>query len=758
VTDTRTAIRVAMSPVDAKLQPPTPARGMIVRETLVRRLTAPDGPPVVSVIAPPGYGKTTLLVQAAAREQRPVAWLTLDSLDNDPAIMLSNLISAMDHLGPISRSVQAGLAAPSERILATVVPRLTSALHRWDQPVVIVLDDVQHLVDRTSLDSLTALIDHLPGGFRILLAGRSEPDLPLARLRVQRQLLEIGVRDLALDEHETGALAAAAGAELTPVEARTLMTRTEGWAAGIYLAALARVRGDISPDAPLSVSGSDHFVAAYLRSEIERDMDNTDVALLTRTSILDTVSPTAAAAVSGLDDAGERLRALAHGNLLIGEVGRDDASYRYHNLLREFLVAELERREPGAARSLHRRAASFFERAGNIDLAVAHAAAGGDEDTAARLVTAAGLSTFRSGQSGVIDRWMRGFAPDVFERHPSLAVLAAWFAFLNGRAEITDRLADIAERTTYTGPSGDGSASFESQRAMVRAIMARRGPQDVLANARLAVEAEGPASPWRPITLWILGSAHYLLGDVGAAEAAFVEADMTDERTSGVSMAILAKRAGIAMANGDWPAAEEFAARAHRMMVTGQHDEIVVTLVVHAVSARVAAHRGDVAGAREALVRAQLVRPMATHVVPWFAVDALLECARAYMAIGDHAGAQVVIREAEHIIRRRPELGSLTVELLDVRRRLASAATTLAGASSLTGAELRLLPLLPTYLSFQEIGDRLVISRHTVKTQAMSIYGKLQASSRGEAVERAIELGLLEPFYGLDLTRRSRPD
>jgi len=172
----------------------------------------------------------------------------------------------------------------------------------------------------------------------------------------------------------------------------------------------------------------------------------------------------------------------------------------------------------------------------------------------------------------------------------------------------------------------------------------------------------------------------------------------------------------------------------------------------------VLAHLGDLGRARKELASAQLVRPLASYALPCFSVDALLELARAYLAVSDPAGAQVVVREAEQIVHRRPALGTLTNELLEIRRRLADASITLAGSSSLTAAELRLLPLLPTYLSFQEIADRLGVSRNTVKTHAMSVYGKLQASSRGEAVERAVDLGLLEPFPALGLAPRVPAD
>ncbi len=190
--------------------------------------------------------------------------------------------------------------------------------------------------------------------------------------------------------------------------------------------------------------------------------------------------------------------------------------------------------------------------------------------------------------------------------------------------------------------------------------------------------------------------------------------------------------------------------------MTSSFGEIVPALLVHAVGSRVAIHHGDPEGAREDLVRAQLIRPLTSHAAPWFAVDALLEVARAYLALADPAGAQASLRQAERIVSRRPALGVLIPELLALRRRLADAVATLGGSSTLTTAELRVLPFLPTYLSFQEIADRLVVSRNTVKTHVMSIYGKLQASSRGEAVERAVELGLLEPFPGLEPSRGGR--
>jgi LuxR family maltose regulon positive regulatory protein len=259
---------------------------------------------------------------------------------------------------------------------------------------------------------------------------------------------------------------------------------------------------------------------------------------------------------------------------------------------------------------------------------------------------------------------------------------------------------------------------------------------------------------WLANARYLLGSAHLLLGDMDAADAALAGAGAASAVSGAPHPPALAKRASIAMARGDWTAAERFVRGSHDLLADLHLNEILPALIVDAVGAREAVHRRDLASARAHLVRAQLVRPLASHAAPWFAVDALLELARAYMALADPAGARSVLREAQEILRRRPSLGTLVTEFAEMQQRVGKAASALSGPSTLTAAELRLLPILPTYLSFQEIADRLFVSRNTVKTQALSIYGKLHATSRGEAVERAIEIGLLEPFPGLEPARR----
>ncbi len=431
------------------------------------------------------------------------------------------------------------------------------------------------------------------------------------------------------------------------------------------------------------LSGRERFIADYFRSELLRTLQGDDGTFLTRTSILERVEPEVAQAVAGLPGASERLRSLAHANLFVEPAGSAQESYRYHHLLRDFLGAELERREPGTTSGLHRRASAWYAANGPIDLAIRHANAGGDVDDAARLVTAATLPTYYGGRTATLERWLEGFDEAVFERQPALAVMAGWVHILNGRADEADRMADIAERSTFVGRSDDGAASFASSRSMLRAIMGRRGPEDALANAAFAVSHEAPGSRWRGVALFLLGSAHLQRGDVDAADAAFRDSAAAAPAVGGASPIAAAKRSSIAIGRGDWKAAETLA-RESRKILTGAHlEELASAVVVYAVGARVAFHLGDVAGGRADLVRAQVVRPLASHAAPGYSVDALLELARAYLATSDVAGARSVVREAEEIVHRRPALGVLVTELAEIRRQLGDAASTLAGSSSL---------------------------------------------------------------------------
>ena len=282
--------------------------------------------------------------------------------------------------------------------------------------------------------------------------------------------------------------------------------------------------------------------------------------------------------------------------------------------------------------------------------------------------------------------------------------------------------------------------------------MARHGPDDVLANSRQAVAAVPTTSPWRPMAMYGLGAAHAMRAEHLLADAVLAEA-VEAAGVAGTSPYYgLALRASVAMSAGDWRAAERLADDSHAAFDATHLRDVATAIHVHAVAARAAIHGGDRTRALEEVTHAQLVRPLASYVLPWMAVAALSELARAYLAMADSAGARLAVSEAEAVVRRRPDLGDFSGRLVELRQQANAAANSLAGPSTLTPAELRILPLLSTNLTLQEIADRLSNARSTVHTHAASIYAKLEVSGRSEAIERAIELGLLDPFPGLRLT------
>ena len=419
---------------------------------------------------------------------------------------------------------------------------------------------------------------------------------------------------------------------------------------------------------------------------------------------------------------------LARSTVLVDEYG---GSYRYHSLLREFLQDELEAREPGATPELHRRAARWYEQAGDLDAAVSHAFAARDLDHAAVLV-GSGFGRYHwSARRATVQSWIRRFGDDALEERPWLATLGAWEEIGSGDLAATEHFADITERASFAGRPPDGTASFESGRAMLRVAMCRAGADDMRANASLAVALELPGSRWRDFALWMLAFAHLVNGDLAAADDAMAEAIASARaaRNDGLAYAIVGHRALLAMDRGDWAAATAYTDHGDRESDALQVDGYLSSAYACIARARIAIHRGDLGTARREMLRGVNLRPLLTAAAPAGAVLGLLGLARVHLALGDAPGARVALAQAGRVIRSRPDLGVLPAEVAAMQAEIARLPIGVAGASSLTTAELRVLTMLPYYLSFREIGQRLGVRESTVKTHADSIYGKLGAST-----------------------------
>jgi LuxR family transcriptional regulator, maltose regulon positive regulatory protein len=420
--------------------------------------------------------------------------------------------------------------------------------------------------------------------------------------------------------------------------------------------------------------------------------------------------------------------------------------YRYHPLFRELLRGELERHEPELAGELTGRAAHWCQHNGLLEAAIGYAMDAGDADLAARGVEQAAISVYRSGRLATVQQWFDWFDDHgLVQRYPAVAMLGAWTQALGGHAAAAERWADAAEQGSYEGMLPDGSPSIEGWRALLRAKLCRHGVAQMRADAELALTLIPVGSLWRAPAQLLLGIAHLLAGDPGVADRVLAEAvEVAQDSGATVAASVaLAERAILAIGRQDWQAAETLVNQARSVVASVHLEACVTSLVLYAAGARVAIYHGNLDQAGQDLARAQQVRPQATYALPYYAVQARLELTSAYLALADLAAARGVLGEADDLLRWRPDLGTLPEQASQLRSHLDRARGEVIGAAPLSTAELRLVPLLATHLTFREMGQRLYVSQHTVKTQAMSIYRKLGASSRSQAVQRVQEIGLL---------------
>jgi LuxR family transcriptional regulator, maltose regulon positive regulatory protein len=350
--------------VVSKLRRPSMRPGTVRRSLLIERLARGDSRPIVSVVAPSGFGKTMLLSQWAEASGQAFAWVSVEELDNDPKVLLTYVAEALDAVERIDERVFDALASPGSSVPGVVVPRLGSAFSSMSSPVVLVLDDVHVLRNSECRAAVSVLADHVPARSRLVLAGQSQPPLRIARLRAEGRILEIGPGDLSLTRQEAASLLQGAGLALGDDDVAELYRRTEGWPAGLYLAALYLKGGGSLPRAADSFGGDDRLVSEYLESEFLLSVPPQRREFLTWTAVLARMCGPLCDAIVGQGGSATVLADLERSNLLLVPLDRRGKWYRYHHLFRDMLLAELHRAEPDLMPVPRRRAASAPDRFG----------------------------------------------------------------------------------------------------------------------------------------------------------------------------------------------------------------------------------------------------------------------------------------------------------------------------------------------------------------------------------------------------------
>jgi LuxR family maltose regulon positive regulatory protein len=729
---------------EVKLGPPSTRPGTVAKTDAIAGLRASQAP-LVTVVAPAGYGKTTFLSRWDEADPRPFAWVALDSRDDDPVVLLRYIAGAMHRVEPLAPEVFDALSGGGGSSWAKRVVRLGNALATRERPFVLALDDLHAVTNPECLDVLGELLASMPAGSQIAIASREEPGLPLGRWRAHGWVHELGPAELRLDDDEAELLLKAAGVELEQDEISELTERTEGWPAGLYLAALSVQAGSSSSASAAAFTGDDRFVADYFRVELISRLPGGEARFLQHTSVLEQMCGALCDSVVDSTGSAGVLERLERTNRFIVPLDRRGEWYRYHHLFAELLRDELERSEPDLAADLNRRAMEWCLANDLAESAVIYGHAAGETDVVAGLVDALALPTHYDGRMETLDGWLRWFSEDELRRYPALAVVEGWLLALSGQAAEAERCLALADGATSAIPLSDGSETIEPWVAVLRAGMMPDGVDRARADADLAVEKLSPESPWRPAALVLRGVSQALLGASESATADFTAAiEGGGAATQPLSLAH-AQLALLAIRDGDWNAAGQSAQAAESLAEGAGLTDYSTTALVDVAMARVALHEGRHDDARAALAGAHRLRPLLDHSIPWLTVQVGLELVRAHIALAEPGPARTVFAEIEQVLGRRPKMGSLVDDARELRELVAATSgPDGAWAMSLTGAELRLLPYLATHLTFPGIAGRLFISRNTVKSEAVSIYRKLGVSSRNDAIERAVEVGLLD--------------
>jgi LuxR family maltose regulon positive regulatory protein len=711
----------------------TPERGLVDRPRLARRLVTSTAP-IVLLVAPAGYGKSALLAQWQARDERPFAWAPLPARPTARGGAIAAIGAALHGVGALDDVGATSALALAEAWAAAAVPH------------VLVLDGADVLDDDAGAELLGLLADHVPAGSALAVASRSEPRLAVGRLRTDDAVLELRGADLVMTDREAALVLRRVGLRLDPEDAVALARATEGWPAALHLAGLAlREQRDLGA-AVTRFAGDDRIVADYVEDTLLCRLAPDDLSLLERTAPLDRLSGRLCDAVLDRRGTGRALRRLSRAGLPFTALDRSEEQFRVHPLVSAALRARLRRDDPAVELEVHRRASRWHEQQGELAEALDHAITAGDADRAASLLwravpTFAGQSPTRS-----VERWLDRLDEEQIAARPVLALALATTRVARGDRDVAERWLATAQRA-LDGAPGAAPPQVLGAVLAVRAAIGREGIAQTAHDAARARSMAEPDSVWFAVSCFLEGAALHLLGDVDAAAERLDEGARCAGAAAAPSIRVLclAQSSVLAFERGDRDTGTELAARAgDEVARSGLADEPGSALAF-AVSAFAHAHDGPVDAARVAMAEARRLLGSVGDGSPWFEAEVRVVLARAELRLSDAAAARVLLVEASRALRPVPETTAVHAWIDDTWERADTfAAGAVGGPSTLTTAELRVLRFLPSHLSFREIAARLHVSANTVKTQAHAVYRKLYASSRSEAVARAREVGLID--------------
>jgi len=740
--------------IATKLFRPNPRHQTVERTRLHDLLRQGCTLPLTLVVAPAGWGKSTLVADWLRHDQVAAGWVSLDGGDDDPKRFWRYLLLAAAQAAPgAGGAALRRLDAAGSDVLRDVLPTFVNEMTSSDAALALVLDDY-HLVTSAQVhESVSTLLDRCPPQLHLVLITRADPPLPLSRLRVRGDLAELRAEHLkfSLDEAREffgGRL----GAQLSEQDVNRLVARTEGWAAGLQLAAL-RLKDRADPSSFIErFTGADWHIVNYLGEEVLTSQPHRVRDFLLLTSVLNRLCAPLCNALTGGDDAAELISEVNRANLFLIPLDDERRWFRYHHLFGGLLRHELARTAPDKPAELHRRAAHWYADNGDAAEAISHAIAAGDVALSRQLVATHWRQHFNAGQLETVRMWLDALPAGLVAADASLTAARVWVALDTGRLEEVGAALDAAEAS---GPP-------DIHLMVLRALhMYKTG--DVGGAARRLQEISPSAGDPFIATVHRLvqGISSMWLGDADRARALLAEAARRAGSDGNRLAYIYAEGclALLAVNHSDLALAGSLVLEAESAVGQTLSDSHFVAMFPALAGARLAAQRGDWARAERAAAAAvELGRRGAGRVelaAALLTASAVFRTSPSAVAPRDPGVMPVVchedgsdpgalVGEARGIVRHCPDPGPVVATWLADEQRAEAVRTHQEGLiEPLTDRELTILRLLPAPTPQRELASALFVTPNTLKTHLRAIYRKLGAESRGDAVIRARERGLI---------------
>ncbi len=699
---------------------------------------------ILRLIAPGGYGKSTILTRWACDDWRPVCWLDLEPIDNDPLVLTSAIARGLGELSDIDYAPGPEGALATDRLHGVVIPSFAEVLRSCTTPIVVVLDDLHRVDSVEAAEAIETLAAHMPADSTLVLSGRRQmPDGWLARLRLEPGVIDLGIDDLAFDLAETEEMLGLMGVEFDAASVEELTAEFGGWPAGLRLAGIALEEERRNGERDAAGLGRSRFVTDYLELEWLGRLDPDDERLLMEVACLGRFTAEMCQDVLGRSGCAARLRDLRRRLPFLLPLDQRDEWYRLHSLLASLLSERLRDRNRPRFRAIHAAASRWWERRGDIDLAIEHAVRGDDLARCEHLIVEHFGIYLAAGHYPIVKRWVDHLPEARIAATRRLQAVAAIMCTQAGDGVTALRWT----RRLAGGLEGLDQDDETALRADALLALLDTAPPDQLIPLGEGAR-NGSHGTWRAFACWGLGGDRVRLGDLAAArddfEAGAFEAELVGAHV--LEANLRASVAAVADLQGDTAAVVEFTTTAEHLLRVHRTAHVPTTGIVAAMSSLVAARREHRDAAQESLERARRHLAGFVGVAPHVNILANIAMAKVCLLGDDAAGARTHLSLVDRHVAMGSPAGALEAALEPLRATVGAASDLLLDRTwALTDAEMRVLKFLPTNLSLGDIAGRLYISRNTVKSHVAAIYRKMGTASRGDAVERARASGLLAP-------------